>query len=122
MSADGKSQESSTESINCYYSAYLWSTVRNNHSAANDDSGGKSDIINFTRLLLAMEIRAVKMYWHMDPDSKGTGQKQEEVFQIYNPTFSKTYMMGNIGQYDDTVSTWFGSNPIYQSPYVYRRA
>eukprot|EP00592_Proboscia_alata_P006324 CAMPEP_0194360410 /NCGR_PEP_ID=MMETSP0174-20130528/7739_1 /TAXON_ID=216777 /ORGANISM="Proboscia alata, Strain PI-D3" /LENGTH=1027 /DNA_ID=CAMNT_0039131881 /DNA_START=310 /DNA_END=3393 /DNA_ORIENTATION=+ len=113
LSADGKSQESSTESINCYYSAYLWSTVRNNQRAANDDSGGKSDIINFTRLLLAMEIQAVKMYWHMDPDSKETGQKQEDLFQIYNPTFSKTYMMGNIGQFDDTVSTWFGSNPIY---------
>jgi endo-1,3(4)-beta-glucanase len=56
---NGKSQESSSEAVNCYYGAYLWSLVRHGEQP--------SDVTDFARLLLAMEIRGAKTYWHMLP-------------------------------------------------------
>lgn len=100
--ADGKSQESSTESINCYYGAYLWSSVR---------SSGDSNVIDFARLLLATEIRSVKLYWHMNSD--GDVENVYNNPSVYNPIFAKSLMVGNSGMMDVTVSTWFGTNPLY---------
>jgi endo-1,3(4)-beta-glucanase len=105
-SASGKSMESSSESVNCYYGAYLWSTVR----GKSDSSLKDDEQLNFARLLLAMEIRGVKTYWHMSPQNTGDGNND---LRLYNPTFAKNFMVGNLGMSDATVSTWFGSNPIY---------
>jgi len=62
---NGKSQESSSEAINCYYGAYLWSLVRNGF--ADDPISDDSEQTDFVRLLLAMELRGAKTYWHMMP-------------------------------------------------------
>ena len=80
--ADGKSMESSGESVNCYYGAYLWSTVRWEK---------KPEYVDFTRLLLAMELRSVKTYWHMvTPDRKSDTFHAAD---IYNPHFAKNLMV-----------------------------
>lgn len=100
--ADGKSMESSTESVNCYYGAYLWSTVR---------WEGRPERIDFARLLLAMEIRGVKTYWHMTvPDDESDASPAAS---LYNPHFAKNLMVGNSGMMDVTVATWFGTKPLY---------
>jgi endo-1,3(4)-beta-glucanase len=57
---NGKSMESSSESVNCYYGALLWSIVRN--GKAQDPSADDSPETDFARLLLAMEIRGAKTY------------------------------------------------------------
>ena len=120
--ASGKSMESSSESINCYYGAYLWSTIR------YVDEKNDIDQLNFVRLLLAMEIKGVKTYWHISPHPFSDTDAR-----IYNPIFEKNMMVGNLGKclslyfafnlnarrqsnlgmMDATVSTWFGSNPLY---------
>jgi len=88
---NGKNQESSSEAINCYYACYLWSLVRGNL------------VMNFfSRLLLATEIRATKMYYHTGPNSS-----------VYDETFAKNYMVGNLGGIDVNSRTWFGSEAYY---------
>jgi endo-1,3(4)-beta-glucanase len=101
--ASGKSMESSSESINCYYGAYLWSTVRQRSKTYFNQ-------LNFARLLLAMEIRGVKKYWHMISNDSARSDDNERLF---NPIFAKPLMVGNLGMLDATVSTWFGNNPVY---------
>lgn len=102
--ADGKSQESSSEAINCYYGAYLWSLVR-----WNDDV----ERINFAKLLLAMEIRGAKTYWHMEPQSEIDGSDNIRVVPLYNQEFRQGLMIGNLGMMDVTVATWFGTQQLY---------
>eukprot|EP00980_Cylindrotheca_fusiformis_P016123 scaffold4790_cov98-Cylindrotheca_fusiformis.AAC.7 len=103
--ASGKSMESSSESINCYYGAYLWSMVRGMDS--------KTKLLdhqtNFARLLLATEIRGIKTYWHMMPKDENS----PIAAGLFNPMFAKNLMVGNLGMMDATVSTWFGNNPLY---------
>lgn len=85
--ADGKSMESSGESVNFYYGAYLWTTVR----AGSSDQNTKA--VDWARLLLAMELRGVKTYWHMvEPDAD---VDTYHASNIYNPTFAKNLMVGN---------------------------
>ena len=129
---DGKSQESSSEAVNCYYGAYLWSTVRWGQSHADyGDAGGDGDggsgedygrhQADFTRLLLAMEVRGAKTYWHMMPPSAraegGTGDGGSasalSVPSVYNAEFEENYMVGVVGMMDVTCSTWFGSQSLY---------
>mmetsp|Transcript_12592 Transcript_12592/g.29800 ORF Transcript_12592/g.29800 Transcript_12592/m.29800 type:complete len:1023 (-) Transcript_12592:20-3088(-) len=102
--ADGKSQESSSEAVNCYYGAYLWSLIRHN--------GIGSDITDFSRLLLSTEIRSAKTYWHMLPSSVREENNSSSP-QIYPPVFEENYMVGNVGMLDVTASTWFGDDPLY---------
>jgi endo-1,3(4)-beta-glucanase len=105
---NGKSQESSSEAVNCYYGAYLWSLVR--HGAASDPDADTSAQTDFARLLLATEIRGARTYWHMVPpnsSSKGTSTT------VYSPEFSKNYMVGNLGMLDAISSTWFGTASLY---------
>lgn len=100
---NGKSQESSSEAVNCYYGAYLWALLR-----GGDASG---DLANFASLLLAMEIRGAKTYWHMlPPAALGNGTSASS---IYSPTFQENYMVGNLGMLDVTANTWFGNSPLY---------
>jgi Predicted glycosyl hydrolase len=103
--ADGKSQESSSEAVNCYYGAYLWSLVRWRNV---DDF---QDRINFAKLLLAMEIRGAKTYWHMMPKNSGIDTMGSVAF--YNQDFEQGLMVGNLGMMDVTVATWFGTQQLY---------
>ena len=102
--ANGKSQESTSEAINCYYGAYLWSMIRHNKIA--------SDVTDFSQLLLSTEIRAAKMYWHMLPLSV-TGNNTSLNSHIYPPEFEENYMAGNVGMLDVSATTWFGDDPLY---------
>lgn len=105
--ADGKSQESSSEAVNCYYGVYLWSSIRWGNVA------GGQDRINFAKLLLAMEIRGAKTYWHMLPPDKTDGMDSIHWMPIYNQSFAESLMVGNLGMMDVSVSTWFGSEKLY---------
>eukprot|EP00980_Cylindrotheca_fusiformis_P031797 scaffold26981_cov157-Cylindrotheca_fusiformis.AAC.6 len=102
--ATGKSQESSSEAVNCYYGAYLWSLVRHGTSTAG------SDLTDFTRLLLAMEIRSAKTYWHMVPPTAINSTNSSE---IYTPEFQENYMVGNLGMLDVAANTWFGNRTLF---------
>jgi len=103
--ADGKSQESSSEAVNCYYGAYLWSLMRK-----GPDSERQT---NFAKLLLAMEIRGAKTYWHMEPSYNSTNKVDIESEQIYDSKFESSYMVGNLGMMDVTIATWFGKESLY---------
>lgn len=105
---NGKSQESSSEAVNGYYGAYLWSVVRN--GAAEDPASDESPQTDFARLLLAMEIRGAKTYWHMVPPKPGS---EEDTIAVYSPQFSQNYMVGNLGMLDALCSTWFGNEELY---------
>jgi len=96
---NGKSQESSSEAVNAYYGAYLWTSVRASHSGG----GHWDDLVLFARLLLAMEIRGAQKYWHMFPG----------VNDIYDPQLSQHYMVGVLGMLDVTCRTWFGDKTLY---------
>jgi len=113
---NGKSQESSSEAVNCYYGAYLWSLVK--HGAATDPEADFSAQTDFARLLLATEIRGAQMYWHMTPQ-EAVNSKNSSVpvpastTTVYNNEFSQNYMVGNLGMMDAVSSTWFGTDPLY---------
>ena len=106
---NGKSQESSSEAVNGYYGAYLWSLVR--HGAANDPSSDTSTQTDFARLLLATEIRGAKLYWHMMPTNALNAMQSAP--PVYPPEFAMNYMVGNIGMLDALCSTWFGNEELY---------
>ena len=109
--ADGKSQESSSEATNCYFSAYLWSKVRWGGSPDGDK------IVNYARLLLATEITGAKTYWHMTPRSTNKTTTPASGLSLlpvpYNSIFQQNYMVGNLGMTDATATTWFGTEPVY---------
>ncbi|KAL7547375.1 hypothetical protein ACHAWF_015267 [Thalassiosira exigua] len=120
--ANGKSQESSSEAVNCYYGAYLWSRVR--WGTGNGDTQHK--MVDFTRLLLAMEITGAKTYWHMTPPLHDSGGRDTNrtarlssvnskslIPEVYNSAFRQNYMVGNLGMTDATCTTWFGTESIY---------
>lgn len=86
---NGKSQESSSEAVNAYYGAYLWSLVRN--GAADNPSLDDSKQTDFARLLLATELRGAKTYWHMMPPESNS-KNQTSGLSIYSPEFSENYM------------------------------
>jgi endo-1,3(4)-beta-glucanase len=95
---NGKSQESTSEAINCYYGAYLWSLVR--HGAALEPDADESETTNFLRLLLATEIRSAKTYWHMMPPENSSNQTKS-LSALFNPVFLKEGgMNGNLGMLD----------------------
>ena len=122
--ANGKSQESSSEAVNCYFGAYLWSRVR-------WGSGADRRMVDYARLLLATEITGAKTYWHMTPNTKGgasvgsnststtlAASKKSDTSLVLpvaygNSAFRKNYMVGNLGMTDVTCTTWFGNENIY---------
>jgi endo-1,3(4)-beta-glucanase len=106
---NGKSQESSSEAVNCYYGAYLWSAVR--HGSASQPSSDLSTQTDFARLLLAMEVRGVKTYWHMLPRDEHSNQTTRP--SIYSQQFAENYMVGNIGMLDAVCTTWFRTESLY---------
>lgn len=107
--ADGKSQESSSEAVNCYYGSYLWTQVRWGTDSKNADEVK----VNFAKLLLAMEITGAKTYWHMLPSTEASSSDSVHSINTYSNSLSKSMMVGNLGMMDVTVSTWFGTKPLY---------
>jgi len=87
---NGKGQESSSEAANAYYSCYLYG-----------DATKDVALKQFSRLLLAMEVQAVKHYWQMQDA------------HVYDAFFAASKMVGNVGAFDATTTTWFGSNIEY---------
>lgn len=83
---NGKSQESSSEAINAYYGAHLFGRAT-----------GDRKLERFAQLLLAMEIRSTKTYWHM-----------RNATTMYDPDFAANKMVGVVGGLDATCHTWFG--------------
>jgi endo-1,3(4)-beta-glucanase len=74
IQANGKSQESSSESVNAYYSAFLYGQQTNN-----------IDLMRFAQTLLAMEVQSTLAYWHMPSES-----------DVYDPIFAANKMAGNL--------------------------
>lgn len=103
--AAGKSQESSSEAINCYYGAYVWSLVRHKKGRV------ESDMTDFARLLLSMEIRSTKKYWQMIPPS-ALGVPGSA--GVYSSEFEEQYMAGSVGMLRATTRTWLGSDPLHR--------
>jgi len=111
---NGKSQESSSEAVNCYYGAYLWSKIRYGDGGAIDSAiSSRKDGTDFARLLLAMEIRGAKTYWHMMPEKTKLTSLNGPALRVYNNKFAENYMVGNLGMLDAVCSTWFGTNKLY---------
>jgi endoglucanase Acf2 len=109
---NGKSQESSSEAVNGYFGAYLWSLVK--HNAIDTPSAEVSSQTDFARLLLATEIRGAQMYWHMVPPSNDSRNASTTASaSVYSPDFSRNYMVGNVGMLDVVSSTWFGTSSLY---------
>ena len=102
---NGKSQESSSEAINGYYGAYLWAMVK--HTITETDLS--ADFRDYLRLLLATEIRGAKSYWQMMPPSRTRSSR----LQRYDSTFTKNYMVGNLGMLDAVSSTYFANELFY---------
>jgi len=106
---NGKSQDSSSEAVNGYYGAYLWSLVR-------ESLGASSQPTNFLRLLLSMELRGAKTYWHLLPTSTSTKKEtlRRRFTLVYgnSPNFKNNYMVGNLGMLDVECSSHF-SDEIY---------
>ncbi|KAL7682228.1 putative endo-1,3(4)-beta-glucanase, glycosyl hydrolase family 81 [Plasmopara halstedii] len=95
---NGKSQESSSESLNAYYALVLFSMLDVNATETIEDTS----YYQYARLLLATELRSVKKYWHMKVNSK-----------IYEPVFSKNIMVGVVGEMNVVYNTWFGDRAVY---------
>ncbi|OQS03747.1 hypothetical protein THRCLA_03957 [Thraustotheca clavata] len=87
--SNGKSQESSSEAVNAYYAATLYSSLADN-----------TDYYNYARLLLAMDIRSTQKYWQITEPSK-----------IYEPVFAANKMVGVVSEMSVVYSTWFGNLP-----------
>ncbi|KIY52601.1 hypothetical protein FISHEDRAFT_55830 [Fistulina hepatica ATCC 64428] len=65
--AGSRNQESSGEAINGYYGSLLWANVT-----------GNSDIVDYTRLLLATEQHGAQVYWHPYPEANGSACDQPD--------------------------------------------
>lgn len=87
---DNRNQESTSEAINAYYAIVLLG------EAMND-----TDLKNWGRLLLAMEIRSARKYWHVKDDS------------IYPDSFVGGHMVGVLWDTKVDYATWFGGNVEY---------
>ncbi|KAJ8598525.1 hypothetical protein CTAYLR_001319 [Chrysophaeum taylorii] len=87
----GKAQESSTEAINAYYGAYLLALAF-----------GDVELADWNRVLLAMEIRASKLYYHMPRRTP-----------IYPKAFASNKVVGVLGALSTGSTTWFGPSPAF---------
>ena len=88
--ADGKSQESVSEALNCYYGAALLGSVQ-----------ADAELRDFSRLLLALETRAAKHYWHIDDTT------------TYPEPFASNGIVAVVGASDASKFTWFGGDAAY---------
>ena len=60
------------------------------------------ELTSFSQLMLAMEIQSIKHYWHIPS------------FEVYDEVLgASSRVIGNVGVFDVTASTWFGSKVEY---------
>jgi len=86
----GRNQESSSESINGYYAVYLYGLASNN-----------TDLANFCRYLLSLEIRTTTKYYHVKENS-----------DVYPKSYwSKYKSVGIMWSAMIQFQTWFGDDP-----------
>jgi len=89
--ADGKNQESTSESVNGWYAIYLYGLAMQN-----------SKLKDLGRLMTALEIRAAHYYWQM------TSSKS-----VYPAAFSEHKAVGILWSTKVDYATWFGANVEY---------
>lgn len=90
MMQDGKDQESVSEATHCYYGVSLLGAATNN-----------SELRDWGRILLGMEVRAARYYWHV------SGQEK------YPQPFGSNVIVSIIGGSDLSANTWFGANRLF---------
>ena len=74
--ANGKNQESSSESVNAYYAVALYADITE-----------QPKLRSFARSMLTMEIQSVQMYWHVSATT-----------HVYDKVFGEALgMVGNVG-------------------------
>lgn len=96
--ATGKAQESSSEAVNAYYALMLFTKTFGHQ---------EEEWHHFAQLMLAMEIRSVQKYWHMNIPLKKNGV---DINVIYEPAFAhKNGMVGVLSESQVSCSTWFGN-------------
>ena len=88
MFADGKNQESTSESVNGWYAIYLYGLARDN-----------SRVRDLGRLMTALEIRASWNYWQMTSESSN-----------FPAPFSDNKAVGIQWSTKVDYATWFGGN------------
>ncbi len=66
-----------------------------------------SELQRFSSLMFTMELQAVQFYWHMASDGSSAAEG------VYDMPLSGKKMIGNVGAFDVTVSTWFGTDIEY---------
>ncbi len=89
--ADGRNQESTSEALMAYYGLMLLGEVMTN-----------GPMREFGRLLLAMEIRATKTYWHMPSKS-----------EVYPGVFKQNRMVGIVWGTKVDYATFFGKQELF---------
>ena len=89
--ADGRNQESTSEALMAYYGLMLLG-----------EAFGNNEMRDFGKLLLAMEVRATKTYWHMPSKSK-----------IYPEIFKQHKMVGILWSNKVDYATFFGANALF---------
>jgi endo-1,3(4)-beta-glucanase len=88
MFADGKNQESTSESVNGWYAIYLYGLAREN-----------TRVQDLGRLMTALEIRAAKEYWQMSSQHSN-----------FPAPFSDNKAVGIQWSTKVDYATWFGGN------------
>ena len=88
MFADGKNQESTSESVNGWYAIYLWGLAR-----------GDARVRDLGRLMTSLEIRAAWSYWQMTSAESN-----------FPAPFSNNKAVGIQWSTKVDYGTWFGAN------------
>ncbi|KAJ2378948.1 hypothetical protein IW150_000476 [Coemansia sp. RSA 2607] len=91
--ADSRNQESTSESINAYYAAYLYADVT-----------GRPEIAQYAHAVLQLEARTSRTYWHLG----------DVTSDIYPDTYAqKQAVVGILWSTKADYTTWFGNNPEF---------
>ncbi|KAH8928622.1 glycoside hydrolase family 81 protein [Atractiella rhizophila] len=95
--AGSRDQESVGEAVNGYYGAMLWAEVI-----------GNNDIKNYARLLLANEIQAAQIYWHLYPAADGNARDQPYPEQA----FRNLITVGNVEDWQSGAWLFWGDQRV----------
>lgn len=93
--ADGKNQESTSESVNGYYAVHLWGLATSNR-----------DLSVWGRILMSTELLSTHRYWHMFPSAADHTNGEP----VYEEAFRKQTCVGIVWSTKVDYATWFGGN------------
>ena len=111
--ADGKSQESVSEAINAYYAVSLFARALLEDGKEGDQNTAATELLDFSRLLLSMELDAAQFYWQM-PQANTKGDKDDGKPWVYPARFAEANKMAAVvGASDVNLKTWFGDGIEY---------